>query len=88
MGGLTPSMLRHPFRAIIAAAFIAVGGLCSVLACGSPRAAHVERIIAPLLTIAAIGLMGVEVGVILLPALLLQLSALRYPEMDFFSRNK
>ncbi|GAN67977.1 hypothetical protein [Acetobacter orleanensis] len=88
MGGLTPTMLRHPFRAIIAAAFIAVGGLCSVLACSSPRAAHVERIIAPLLTVAAIALMGLELAVILLPALLLQLSALRYPEMDFFSRRK
>nr|WP_243444383.1 hypothetical protein [Acetobacter persici] len=56
MGGLTPSMLRHPFRAITAAAFIAVGGLCSVLACSSPRAAHAERIVAPILTLAAIGL--------------------------------
>lgn len=88
MGGLTPSMLRHPFRAITAAAFIAVGGLCSVLACSSPRAAHAERIVAPVLTLAAIGLMGLEVGLVLLPALLLQLSALRYPEMDFFSRRK
>lgn len=88
MGGLTPTMLHHPFRAVIAAAFIAVGGLCSVLACSSPRAAHVERIIAPLLTVAAIALMGLELGVILLPALLLQLSALRYPEMDFLKRRK
>lgn len=88
MGGLTPAMLRHPFRAVIAAVFIAVGGLCSVLACSSPRAAHVERIVAPLLTVAAIGLMGLELGIILLPALLLQLSALRYPEMDFFTRKK
>ncbi|MFT9064157.1 MAG: hypothetical protein ABF430_10170 [Acetobacter persici] len=88
MGGLTPSVLRHPFRAITAAAFIAVGGLCSVLACSSPRAAHAERIVAPILTLAAIGLMGLEVGVVLLPALLLQISALRYPEMDFFSRRK
>lgn len=81
-------MLRHPFRAIMAAAFIAVGGLCSVLACGSPRAAQVERIVAPLLTVAAIGLMGLDLAIILLPALLLQLSALRYPEMDFFTRRK
>lgn len=88
MGGLTPTMLHHPFRAVIAAAFIAVGGLCSVLACSSPRAAHVERVIAPLLTVAAIALMGLELGVILLPALLLQLSALRYPEMDFLKRRK
>lgn len=50
MGGLTPNVLRHPFRAISAAIMIAVGGLCSVLACGSPRAAVVERRMAPLYT--------------------------------------
>lgn len=88
MGGLAPSMLRHPFRAITAAALIAIGGLCSVLAFSSPRAAHMERIIAPILTVIAIGLAGLDVGVILLPALLIQLSALRYPEMDFFTRRK
>lgn len=88
MGGLTPSMLRHPIRAVIAAAFIALGGLCSVLACSSPRAAHVERLVAPVFTVVAILLMGVDVGLVLLPALLLQLSALRYPELDFFTRRK
>jgi hypothetical protein len=67
---------------------IAVGGLCSVLACGSPRAAVVERRIAPLFTLGAVVLMGPELGLIMLPAFLLQLAALRRPEMDFFSRNK
>lgn len=88
MGGLTPNVLRHPFRAISAAIMIAVGGLCSVLACGSPRAAVVERRMAPLFTLGAVVLMGPELGLIMLPAFLLQLAALRRPEMDFFSRNK
>lgn len=88
MGGLTPNVLRHPFRAISAAVMLAVGGLCSVLACGSPLAAQVERRLAPLFTLGAVLLGGPELGLIMLPAFLIQLGALRRPEMNFFSRKK
>lgn len=88
MGGLTPNVTHHPFQAISAAGLLAVSGLCSVLACAAPYGARVERGLAPVFTALAMVLGGIELGFILLPGLIIQLYALRRPEMDFLSRKK
>ncbi|GCD51913.1 hypothetical protein [Acetobacter pasteurianus] len=82
-GGLVPDMMAHPFRAASAAALLVVGGACSLMACGTPDGARMERNLAPVFTFAAMVLVGVDPGLIVLPAFVLQLLALRYPAMDF-----
>ncbi|MFT8591550.1 MAG: hypothetical protein ABF746_10060 [Acetobacter orientalis] len=88
MGGVTPNVLRHPFQAAFAALCIGVGGLCSVLAAATPEGAQVERRLAPVFTLGAMVLGGVDLALILLPCLGIQLYTLKRPGMDFFSRNK
>lgn len=88
-GGLVPDMMAHPFRAASAAsaasaaALLVVGGACSLMACGTPDGARMERNLAPVFTFAAMVLVGVDPGLVVLPAFVLQLLALRYPAMDF-----
>lgn len=88
MGGMTPNVLRHPFQAISAAVCIGVGGLCSVLAAATPEGAQIERRLAPVFTVVAMVLGGIDLAFIMLPCLGIQLYTLKRPEMDFFSRNK
>ncbi|KDE19420.1 hypothetical protein AZ09_11825 [Acetobacter aceti 1023] len=87
-GGLVPDMMAHPFRAVSAAALLVVGGACSLMACGTPDGARMERNLAPVFTFAAMVLVGFDPGLVVLPAFVLQLLALRYPTMDFLKMRK
>lgn len=88
MGGLTPTVLRHPFQAAAAALCLAVGGLCSVFAAATPEGAQIERRLAPLFTVVAMALGGLDLSLIMLLGLVIQLYTLKYPAMDFFPRKK
>ena len=85
--GFMPDSLRHPFRAIGAAGLLAFSVVCSVTACNVPEGAWTERIAAPVMTLAALLLVGWDPGLILLPALALQMYALRYPTMQLPGRR-
>ena len=81
--GLTPQTTSHPLYAVMAAVALGVGGVCSVLACNTPEGARVERAVAPVLTGLAILMVGLDPGLIVLPAFILQILCFWRPTLSF-----
>lgn len=86
--GLLPQSTSHPLYAVMAAAALGVGGVCSVLACNTPQGARVERAAAPILTGLAMIMVGFDPGLIVLPAFILQILCFWYPTLSFSSRGQ
>mgnify|MGYP004709625449 FL=1 len=84
--GLAPQAGGYPLYAIMAAALLGVGGVCSVLACNTPNGARVERAAAPILTGLAMIMAGWDPGLIGLPPFILQIMCFWRPTLAFSSR--
>ncbi|MFT8676513.1 MAG: hypothetical protein ABF990_13215 [Acetobacter sp.] len=85
--GFLPDSINHPFRALAAAGLLAMAAMCSVLASNVPDGARMERSLAPVFTVVAMLLVGWDPGLVVLPALVLQIFALRHPGMEMPRRG-
>ena len=86
--GLVPQASSHPLYAIMAAGLVGLGGVCSVLACNTPKGARSERAAAPVLTGIAMLMTGWDPGLLVLPAFILQILCFWYPTLSFSSGEK